>query len=55
MEISGDIYDFFDWDKDSALICFGDSSGKSAAARSMERWSAACCAVLPTAKSVPRS
>ncbi len=31
-EISGDIYDFFDCDKCGALVCFGDSSGKSAAA-----------------------
>lgn len=31
-EISGDIYDFFDCDKCGSLICFGDSSGKSAAA-----------------------
>jgi sigma-B regulation protein RsbU (phosphoserine phosphatase) len=31
-EISGDIYDFFSSDSDKWLICFGDSSGKSAAA-----------------------
>jgi sigma-B regulation protein RsbU (phosphoserine phosphatase) len=31
-EISGDIYDFFPRDDRQALICFGDSSGKSAAA-----------------------
>lgn len=31
-EISGDIYDFFDCDKCGSLVCFGDSSGKSAAA-----------------------
>ena len=31
-EITGDIYDFFDRGRDRWLICFGDSSGKSAAA-----------------------
>lgn len=31
-EITGDIYDFFDCEENCALICFGDSSGKSAAA-----------------------
>lgn len=31
-EISGDLYDFFHCQDHSALICFGDSSGKSAAA-----------------------
>jgi sigma-B regulation protein RsbU (phosphoserine phosphatase) len=31
-EISGDIYDFFECDNCGTLICFGDSSGKSAAA-----------------------
>jgi len=31
-EISGDIYDFFEAGPGCALICFGDSSGKSAAA-----------------------
>ena len=31
-EISGDLYDFFDHDDDYALIAFGDSSGKGAAA-----------------------
>lgn len=31
-EITGDIYDFFDREENGALICFGDSSGKSAAA-----------------------
>lgn len=31
-EISGDIYDFFEWEQGGWLICFGDSSGKSAAA-----------------------
>ncbi|MBL8231601.1 MAG: GAF domain-containing protein [Bryobacterales bacterium] len=31
-EISGDIYDFFDRGQHRWLICFGDSSGKSAAA-----------------------
>ncbi len=31
-EISGDIYDFFIRDERHSLICFGDSSGKSAAA-----------------------
>ena len=31
-EVSGDIYDFFEHGKDYALIAFGDSSGKGAAA-----------------------
>lgn len=31
-EITGDIYDFFECQDHGALICFGDSSGKSAAA-----------------------
>jgi len=31
-EISGDIYDFFECEDCGTLICFGDSSGKSAAA-----------------------
>ncbi|MCC6344762.1 MAG: GAF domain-containing protein [Bryobacterales bacterium] len=31
-EISGDIYDFFERDHSRLLLCFGDSSGKSAAA-----------------------
>ncbi|MDX2267264.1 MAG: GAF domain-containing protein [Bryobacter sp.] len=31
-EISGDIYDIFPYDESSALIAFGDSSGKGAAA-----------------------
>ncbi len=31
-EVSGDIYDFFEHDNDYALIVFGDSSGKGAAA-----------------------
>src|SRR5260370_15434807 len=31
-EISGDVYDFFDHGDDYAVICFGDVSGKGAAA-----------------------
>jgi sigma-B regulation protein RsbU (phosphoserine phosphatase) len=31
-EISGDVYDFFEYDDDAALLVFGDVSGKGAAA-----------------------
>jgi len=30
--VSGDVYDFFDYDGESAMVVFGDSSGKGAAA-----------------------
>jgi sigma-B regulation protein RsbU (phosphoserine phosphatase) len=30
--VSGDVYDFFDYDGESAMLVFGDSSGKGAAA-----------------------
>jgi sigma-B regulation protein RsbU (phosphoserine phosphatase) len=30
--VSGDVYDFFDYDAEHAMIAFGDSSGKGAAA-----------------------
>jgi len=42
-EISGDVYDFFDHGDEYAVIVFGDVSGKGAARRCMERWSADCC------------